>query len=82
MRVDTFVRNGTFDQQKLAQKLGIQEFDTEESLSEKLGLPSSVLVQHKNDKRDKVIVRIKKGFDLGNPAFMEFLKKAYDSFPM
>ncbi len=80
--VDVFAKNGTFVQQELAQELDIQEFDPEESISEKLGLPSSVVVQQDSDKRERVRVRIKKEFDLGKPAFMAFLRKAYDLFRM
>ena len=78
--VDIFAKNGTFDQKELARKLGIQEFDRKESPSGKLGLPSSVVVQQVSEIREKVTVRIKKGFDLENPAFMDFLRKAYDFF--
>ena len=78
--LDISAKNGTFDQQELAHELGVQEFDRKKSPSGKLGLPSSVVVQKISEKREKVTVRIKKGFDLGNPGFMAFLRRAYDFF--
>lgn len=80
--VDIFAKSGTFDQQELAQELGVPEFDRKKHLADKISLPSSVMVQQESKKRERVIVRIKEGFDLGNSSFMALLKKAYDCFRM
>ena len=39
-----------------------------------------VLVQQDGDKRERVTVRIKEGFDLESLAFAKFLRKAYGFF--
>jgi hypothetical protein len=61
--------------------LGVQKFDTEESMSEKMNLPSSVLVKNRNDQTDRIYLRIKEGFDLSGQSFLDFLKLAHKAFP-
>ena len=80
LRVDTLVPKGTFDQTQLAKRLGVEEFGQEESLSDKLNLPSSVTVKWRNEKTDRNILRMKKKFNLENPTFLEFLQESYDAF--
>jgi len=80
LRLDMVVKRGLFNQGGLAEKLGLKEFSKEESLSEKLNLDSSILIYERNEKTDKIIMRIKEGFDLENPALLEFFKKTYDRF--
>ncbi|MCX6029117.1 MAG: hypothetical protein NT169_07415 [Chloroflexi bacterium] len=78
--LDFLVKAGAFNQTELAQRLGVQEFDKEDSLAEKLGLPSSVQVRNRNSATDRIILRIKEDFDLDGTAFLDFLKDAYRAF--
>lgn len=75
------VKTGVFNQSDLASSLGVQEFNKELSLREKLSLPSSVRVSKVNDAVDRVRLRVKEGFDLGSEAFLRFLKEAHQAFP-
>jgi len=75
------VKTGVFKQSDAAKRLSIEEFDKGGSLSEKLGLPSSVLVQKRNEATDLIILRIKDDFDLAGAAFVEFLREAHKAFP-
>jgi hypothetical protein len=81
LRLDFLVKAGSFNADDLAKKLGVATFDREESLAEKLNLPSSVLVKSRNDATDRVILRIKEAFDLESSAFAEFLDAAYKACP-
>jgi len=81
LRLDFLVKAGSFNAEDIANKLGIVKFDKEESLSEKLGLPSSVLVQKRNENNDRIKIRIKEEFNLESPQFLDFLDKAYKAFP-
>jgi len=81
LRLDFLVKAGTFSQEALATDLGVEQFDTEDSLAEKLSLPSSVQVRSRNESIDRVRLRIKEGFDLESEAFLAFLKRAYKAFP-
>jgi hypothetical protein len=73
------VKKGAFVQSEVAELLGIEEFNQDDSLSEKLGLPSSVRVQNRNEITDFVILRIKDDFKLESKEFHEFLKKTYSA---
>ncbi|MDA2934806.1 hypothetical protein MYX82_10760 [Acidobacteria bacterium AH-259-D05] len=75
------VKAGSFQPEKVAEQLGVVKFDKEESLSEKLGLPSSVLVTNRNENTDRLILRIKDDFDLDSESFSAFLDEAYKAFP-
>jgi hypothetical protein len=55
-------------------------FEKEESLADKLGLPSSLSVQNISDTADRVVLRVKEDFDLDGEAFASFLEKAYSAF--
>lgn len=79
--LDFIVKAGKFDAADIANKLGIVKFDKEESLSGKLGLPSSVLVQKRTENSDLVQIRIKQDFNLESPQFLSFLDEAYKAFP-
>lgn len=81
LTLDLLVIDGEFVQEELAHRLGVASFDQTDSLSEKIGLPSSVLVTHRNDTSDRVILRIKEDFDLESEAFLQFLRDAYNAFP-
>lgn len=75
------VKKGTFDSVKLSERLGVEKFDKDESLSEKIALPSSVCIQNRNEKVDRIILRIKEGFNLRTEAFLTFLKDAFKASP-
>jgi len=79
--LDFLVKADEFDQRQLANKLTVESFEKDDSLSEKLGLPSSVQVRNRNESTDKVRLRIKGDFSLTNEQFMNFLKEAYEAFP-
>jgi hypothetical protein len=81
LRLDFLLKAGIFKADEIAKRLGIAKFDKEESLSEKLNLPSSVLVKNRNENTDRVIVRVKEDFDLESDAFAGFLEDAYKAFP-
>jgi len=81
IRLSFLLKAGAFQQQELAQRLGIQEFDKEDSLAEKLGLPSSVFIQHRSEATERVVIRLKEDFDLESEAFLGFLQEAYEAFP-
>ena len=78
LKLHFMVKNNQFDQELLAKRLGIEIFDSDESLSERLGLPSSVFVKEINDSRDRIILRVKEDFDLDRDSFITFLKEAYE----
>ena len=80
LSINLIVKKGSFSQRGLARKLGIKEFEKEESLSEKFSLPSSVAVRERNERTDRITIRIKKDFKLQDKAFLEFLKKAHTAF--
>ena len=42
---------------------------------------SSVLVKNRNDQTDRLLLRIKEGFDLSSKTFAAFLEEAYKAFP-
>lgn len=81
LRLDFLVKAGAFKADEIAEKLGIVEFDKEESLSEKLGLPSSVFVKNRNENTDRVQLRVKEDFNLESQPFSAFLEDAYNAFP-
>ncbi len=81
LRLDFVVKKGTLSADHVAGMLSVEKFDTEESLAEKLGLPSSVLVKNRNEQTDRVYLRIKEDFDLSNETFVQFLHEAYKAFP-
>lgn len=79
--VDFLAKAGAFNQTDIAKRLGVEEFDKDDSVAEKLGLPSSVIVQNRNEATDRVRLRIKEGFDVQSQAFLDFLRDAYKAFP-
>lgn len=81
LRLVFLLKAGKFKAGEIAKRLGIATFDKEESLSEKLNLPSSVLVKSRNENTDRVILRVKEDFDLESEAFAAFLEDAYKAFP-
>ncbi len=81
LRLHFLVKAGSLKADDIAKQLGIAKFDREESLSEKLNLPSSVVVKNRNESTDRVILRVKEDFDLESEAFAQFLSAAYKAFP-
>jgi len=75
------VKAGSFVQDDLAKQLNVQIFDKADSLTEKLGLPSSVNIQNRNDNSDRITLRIKDEFNLESESFLDFLRIAYKAFP-
>ena len=75
--LDLHVKPKSFAAKALAAQLGVVEFDRDESLSEKLGLPSSVAVLSLRETRDRIRPRAKDDFDLSSEAFLSFLNAAY-----
>jgi hypothetical protein len=71
------VKAKSMDKKQIAKQLKIEEFDSNDSLSEKLNLPSSVDVVSRNELTDRIILRIKDDFDLNKPEFIGFLKDAF-----
>jgi len=62
------------DKTQIAKHLEIEEFDADDTLSEKLNLPSSINLKKRNETSDRILLRIKDDFDLTKPAFLSFLK--------
>jgi hypothetical protein len=81
LRLDFLVKKGMLTGKKVAKMLGVEEFDRDESMSEKMNLPSSVFVKNRNDKTDRLYLRIREGFDMSGAPFMDFLKLAYKAAP-
>lgn len=79
LRLNFLLKPGKFDVNEIANRLGIAKFD-KESFSEKINLPSSVLIQSLNDSTDRIIIRIKEGFDIESETFRNFLDDAYKAF--
>jgi hypothetical protein len=79
--LDINVKAGAFNGDELAKQLNIVKFDTEDLLSEKLGLPSSVLIKNRNENTDRIRFRVKDDFDLSSTPFLQFLEKAYKECP-
>jgi hypothetical protein len=81
IRLDFLVKKGSFKSDDIAGLLKVKKFDKEETLSEKLNLPSSVLIKNRNDKTDRIFLRIKEDFNIETPEFLDFLNQAYNAFP-
>jgi hypothetical protein len=75
------VTPGAFESSVLAERLGVKQFEQAESLSEKLGLPSSVEVQSRSEATDRIVLRLKEDFDPSGDEFLSFLHDAYEAFP-
>lgn len=78
---DFLVKAGLFNTEDLAKRLNVEQFDTDESLADKLGMPSSVFVKNRNPTSDRIRLRAKEDFDVKSEAFVNFLKDAYKAFP-
>lgn len=81
LRLNFLVGAGSFDSDDVATRLNIAKFDKEESLSEKLGLPSSVFIKNRTENSDRLRIRVKEDFDLESENFLSFLRDAHQAFP-
>jgi hypothetical protein len=77
LRLDFLVKTGVFKSDELAGRLGVKKFDVEDTMSEKMNLPSSVIVRNRNESSDRIRLRVKEGFDLESAAFLLFLEEAF-----
>jgi hypothetical protein len=50
-------------------------------LSEKIGLPSSVLTRGRNDRTDTIRIRVKEDFDIASEVFLSFLRDTFKACP-
>jgi len=80
LRLILLVKTGTFTADSLAESLGVQVFDQDESMAEKLALPSSVMISNHSESTDKVWLRVKEEFDFSKDEFLQFMKQAYEAF--
>ena len=68
------IKVNSMDNAQIAKQLDIEEFDADDTLSEKLNLPSSINIKNRNETSDRILLRIKDDFDLTKTAFLNFLK--------
>lgn len=78
--LDFIVKAGVFKTDALAKQLGVEVFDVDDSLGEKLGMPSSIFVKNRNPTSDRIRFRMKEEFDINTDTFRKFLKEAYKAF--
>ena len=78
--LDFLAKAGKFKTEDLAKRLNVEKFDTDESFSDKLNLPSSVFVKNKNPSFDRIRLRAKEDFDFTADSFSKFLKDAYKAY--
>jgi hypothetical protein len=79
--LDFLVKAGVFKTAELAKRLGVAEFDSDDSLTEKFAMQSSVIVKNRNPASDRIRLRAKEDFNFKSEAFLEFLKEAHKAFP-
>ena len=75
------MKANSFKSDDVADRLKIVKFDKDESMSEKLGLPSSVLIKNRNENSDRMLIRVKDDFNLEAEEFLSFLKDTHKAFP-
>lgn len=80
LRLKILIDAESFDEAEVAQRLGVKVFDQDESLAEKLGWASSVLIENRSEDTDRVVLRIKEDFDLDSECFLDFLKEAFEAY--
>ena len=81
LRLDFLVKANAFKSDDVAKALNIVKFEKEESMSEKIGLPSSVLIKSKTENSDRMYIRVKDDFNLESKEFLDFLRDTYKAFP-
>ncbi len=77
--LNILIKKGDIDVIKVSKDLGIKIFDRDSSLSEKLQLESSVKITNKGE-YDKIIIRIKKEFNVTSDEFIKLLTDCFNSF--
>ena len=75
------ISEGKFKAEDIADQLGVAKFDQEDSLADKLNLPSSVAVYNRNESTDRIALRVKDDFDIESEAFAKFLVAVHLAFP-
>jgi len=78
--LNILVGTGKFSRSEVAATLGVEEFDEEGALGDKLGLPSSVNVRKLTGQTDRITLRLKDDFDISSEAFISFMNKSYKAF--
>lgn len=79
--LDFYVKAKSFGIETLTKELGLAKFEKEESLAEKLGLPSSASVKSKSGMVDRIRIRVKDDFKIDSKAFSDFIARAYKAQP-
>jgi len=78
--VSFFVKPDSFKTDEIAKLLGIVTFDHDKTLADKLDTPSSVDIEHQEN-RDFVLLRVKPDLNLDSEGFAEFVRRAHKSNP-
>lgn len=79
--LDFYIKPGVFDRKALADRLKLAEFETDDDLSDKMSLPSSVTVKRLNEHRERIRIRAKQDFVLDTPEFRDFITAAFAASP-
>lgn len=82
LSLDFMVKAGAFKSEDLAKRLGITEYDSAGSFSEKLGLGNSVSVWNRNQNIDTVTIRLKEEFWDPNPDIEVEAKNTVSPLPV
>ncbi|MGA1792078.1 MAG: hypothetical protein ACMUIM_11375, partial [bacterium] len=80
LRLDFFVKTGTFNADDIARTLKIMKYDTEEATSDESGTESSVFIKPRDENADRIQLRIKEDFNVESDGFLLFLEEAYRAF--
>lgn len=81
LRLDFLVKSRSFKIDELSETLNLVKFEKEESFSEKIALPSSVLIKNRNENTDRISIRIKEDYNLESEEFLKFLMNTVKAFP-
>jgi hypothetical protein len=73
------IKANSMNKTQIAKNLEIEEFEADDTLSEKLNLPSSINIISRNETSDRILLRIKDDFDLKKPGFLSFLKETIEN---
>ncbi|MCL0049824.1 hypothetical protein M1M87_00240 [Thermodesulfovibrionales bacterium] len=79
--LDLHVKSGSFKTADLAERLKVEQYDSDDSLSDKLNMPSSLFVKNRNVTSDRIRLRAKEDFDVKSSELISFLKDAYKASP-
>jgi hypothetical protein len=81
LRLDFLVKTKAFKIANISSELNVAKFDTDDTLSEKIGLRSSVIIKRRTENTDRIYLRVKDDFNLKSKKFLKFLKDTYNAFP-